>query len=250
MAVQATDIVYYGSATMAEDDVTTQIGGAIDLTTVVTFTRLDAQGTVEMVSDNGGDTMNLTVTGRKADGTIASETLALNGLTVVDFTTTFKRLLKAELATAATGTVTLRKDGDAGDLMVFKPGVTTIRRPFYAVAADEAGGAARTYYEKIFVRNNNATDALIGAEVSFPTNPGTRLAWALEAALGGSDTNGVGNDRQTAPGGYTFDQTTKAVAGSDLTPLAAQGVWLEQSLAAGLAAGDDEAQIRTAGTTA
>lgn len=250
MPVAASDIVYYGSATMAEDDVTTQIGGAIDLTTVITFTKLDADGTVEVVSDNAGDTMNLTVTGRKPDGTITSEVKALSGTTVVDFTTTFKRLLKAELSGVATGTVTLRKDGAAGDLMIFAPGVTTIRRPFYNVAADEAGGAARTFYEKIFVKNNNGTDALIGAAVSFPVNVGSRVAWAVEGSLNGTDDNGVGNDRQTAPGGYTFNTTTKNVFGDNLTPLAAQGIWMELSLAAGLAAGDDANTIRTAGTTA
>jgi len=223
---------------------------AIDLTTVVTFTKLDADSTVEVVSDNVADTMNLTITGRKPDGTIAAETLALNGTTVVNFTTTFKRLLKAELASAATGTVTIRKTGNAGDLMVFTPGVTTIRRPFYNVAADEAGGAARTFYEKIFAKNTNGTSALVGAAVSFPVNVGNRVAWALESALNGTDDNGVGNDRQTAPGGYTFNTTTKNVFGDNLTPLDAQGIWMELSLAAGLAAGDDANTIRTAGTTA
>lgn len=251
MPLADTDIVFLGSAVMPENDTTTEIGGAVANAVSVIFTDLDANGTVEVVSSHAGDTMNLTVWGRNAAGEIVSEVKALNGTTVVDFTTTFKRLMKATLASAATGTVTLRKDGNAGNLMAFAPGITTVRKVFYEAAADAAGGAQRKYYEKIYAKNKHGTDALTNAKISIPTNPGNKIAFALDTALGGGGSNGAGNNRLVAPAGYTFTLAEKDVANSgNHSPGAVQGIWLELTLAAGAAAAAETFVIREAGTAA
>ena len=248
--LSASDLQLYGSAVMPEDDVTTNIGGAIDLTTLVSFTPLDATGAIEVISDNAGDTtQSITVTGRAADGTVITDTKALNGDTVVALTGNFKRLLKAELTAPAAGIVTVRKSGAAGDLMIFPAGVTTIRRPFLYASADVAGGAARAFHEKVFYRNNSATDALLSAQVTLETNLGGKITFGLEAALNGTGDNGA-NNRLTAPGGITFNGTAKGVPGDNLTTEDAIGVWLKLSLAAGDAAADGTFTPKLAGTSA
>lgn len=235
MTVVASDIVVYGSTVMPEDDLTNDIGGAIDLTTEIVFTDIDVPGTVEMVSSAGGDTtQQVTITGRSASGVIRTETLTLNGTTPVAFTNTYERFMKIELDGAATGTVTLRKTGDAGDLFTVTPGVTTIRKPFYNVSADAAGGSQRKFYEKVFVRNNNTSTALTDAVILEQADPEANVAFALESTMNGSDRNGAGNNRLVAPGGYTFDSSAKNVSNNqNHEPLQGQGVWLELTLEAG-----------------
>ena len=236
MPVTATDIVFYGSQVMPEDDTTLEIGGAIDLTTLVTF--VDIGGTpsqIEMLSDNAGDTtQQMTVTGRLAGGAIVTETLTLNGTTVVPFVATFERVLKFELDSVASGNVTVRKIAGGSNLGIFPTGVTTIRRVFYLASADVAGGSARDYYEKIFIKNEHPTLDLTEASIIELADPGGNVTFDLESTLDGSDTNGAGNSRLVAPGGYSFDSATKSVANSgNHTAGAAQGVWMALSLAAG-----------------
>jgi len=252
MAVSATDIVVYGSATMADDDVTTQIGGAIDTTVRLVFTDISPAGLIEVVSSNAGDTtQTLTVYGRNSAGELISEAKTVNGLSVIDFTTTFERLLKATLSGAGAGTITLRKDGNAGDLMVFEAGVTEIRRPFYNAVAEGSGGAQRTYYEKVFFKNNNGTSSLTNAVISEFADPTTKVTFDLESSLNGTDDNGGGNNRQVAPGGYTFDSAAKDVANSkNHSPSSAQGVWLKLTLDPGDLATNSYYTLRETGETA
>jgi len=250
MALTAAQTKLYGSAVMPEDEATQNIGGAIAPATEISFTRLLANSTLEVVSDSIADTtMSITVTGRAADGTLLSDTVALNGTTVVAITGTFKRLLKAVLTAPAAGTVTLRKAGATGDAMVFAPGITTIRRPFMNVAADVAAGSARVFYEKLFLKNISGVDALIAAKVALGINPGNKYNFALAVAVDGVVSNGAGNNRAVAPAALVFDAAQKAVPGTDLLPGAAIGVWVELSLAAGLAAGDEEFRVDLTGTT-
>ena len=63
------------------------------------------------------------------------------------------------------------------------------------------------------------------------------MAFALEATLNGTGTNGGGNTRLVAPAGLTFNSAAKTEANSgSLTHGAAQGVWYELTLANGAAA--------------
>ncbi|MBL4802302.1 MAG: hypothetical protein JKY45_10445 [Emcibacter sp.] len=240
----------YGSAVMPENDVTLNIGGAIDVTTLVSFTRMLANGTVEVGSSNPADSMNITITGRAPDGTLLTNTLPINGTTFEAVTGTFKRLLKAELSGVALGIITVRKAGAAGDLMIFSAGVTTVRRAFYSVPADVTGGAARSFYEKIFYKNDDGTDALLTSKISLPTDMDGKITFALEAAQGGSDKNGAGNNRLVAPSGYAFTGAEKDVPSDDITPGSAIGIWVKLSLAAGLAASDDQFNLKIKGADA
>lgn len=251
MSIIASELIAYGSASMPDDDTPQNIGGAIDTSIRIAFTDLTVAGLVEVVSSNAGDTtQTVTVYGRNAAGELISEVKTLNGTTPVDFTSTFERLLKAVINASHTGTVTLRKDGAAGDLMVFEPGVLQIRRPFYNAAAEASGGSQRKYYEKVFFKNTNGSLTLTGAVIAEQADPTGNVAFALESSLNGSDTNGASNNRQVAPGGYTFNSTTKNVANSqNLTSGAAQGIWLELTLAAGAAAADSSFTLRCSGNT-
>jgi hypothetical protein len=249
MALTNNDFKLYGSAVMPEDDVLTDIGGAIDLTTQISFTPLGGEFSLEVLSSNAGDVMDLTLTGRAPNGTILTKTVTVAGLTVVDITGTFKRLLKAVLTSAPTGNVIIRKDGAAGDIMTFDAGsnVTTIRRPFQYIGADLASGADRTFYEKIFYRNSNASDALIGAKIKLAVNPSGRVKFALDAALGASTKNGAGNNRAVAPAALVFNTTEKAVPTGDLLQNNDIGIWMKIDLPKGSAASDDTIQFDITG---
>src|ERR1700750_1555114 len=79
--------------------------------------------------------------------------------------------------------------------------VTAIIRIFSNTVADGLTGAQRTYYEKVFVVNNNAATALTGGQIEVasetPSVPlGALLDLALTTAL--NDTGRSAN-RQAAP---------------------------------------------------
>jgi hypothetical protein len=235
MSVVATDLVYYASANMPEDNASPS-GGAIDTTCRVVpdsaslFNAL--ADTIDYVSSSAGDTMNVTVTGRDAQGRIVQETKVLNGTTTVNGTVSFQSIEKVVVAAAHAGTVTLKKNTGAATIVALEPGVLTVRRLFYGAAADVAGGASRTFYEKFFVKNNNGTNALLSAQVSETSDPAAVFAFALATAV--NDSGSVAN-RLAAPGGLTFNSTAKNVPGTDLAAGAAIGVWAELTLAAGAA---------------
>lgn len=129
--------------------------------------------------------------------------------------------------------------------------VMEVRRLFYAAEADAAGGSSRAYYDKFFLYNLHGSLSLTNAQVQELTDALGVFDFALEASLSGTDTNGAGNNRQVAPGGYTFNSSSKNVANSqNHTAGAGQGVWAKLTLAAGTAANDVEWSIRETGSTA
>jgi len=106
MSVEAYNIIFHGSATMPDDDSTTQIGGAIDKSTRVTFAPLDTTGTLKAVSSAAGDTtQSVTVYGRNAAGEKINETINLNGTTFAAGTESFERIMKATKSATTTGDV-------------------------------------------------------------------------------------------------------------------------------------------------
>ena len=121
--------------------------------------------------------------------------------------------------------------------------VTQVRRPFYAASSDIVGGATRTYYEKVFADNQNATLALTVATIRKTVDPsgGATFQFALETTLSGTGTTA---NRQTAPaaiGAFTAGASPQSSAVVGSTNLAAaggspQGVWLSLQLAAALPA--------------
>lgn len=252
MPIVASDIVAYGSANMPDDDSGLNIGGAIDTSIRVVFTDIAATDEIEILSSNAGDTtQTVTIYGRNAAGELVSDSATLNGLTpVLVAGTAFERVLKIIISAAHTGTVTVRDQDTDTTIAAMEPGVLEVRRPFYDAAADASGGSARTYYEKVFFKNNHGSLTLTSAVIKEQADPSTKVDFDLESTLDGTDTNGGGNNRQVAPGGYTFDSADKNVANSqNLTAGSAQGVWLRLSLAAGDAAQNTSVTMRVSGNT-
>jgi hypothetical protein len=182
---------------------------------------------------------------------LVSDVATLNGTSVVLITgTAFERVLKIIKSASTTGNITIRDQDTDTEIAVMEPAVLEIRRPFYDAAADAAGGAQREYHDKCFFKNNHGTLTLTTAQVLEQADPQTVVAFDLESTLDGSDTNGGGNNRQVAPGGYTFDSTAKNVANAqNLTAGAAQGCWLELTLTAGLGAQNTTVTMRVSGNT-
>src|SRR3984893_9233761 len=140
--------------------------------------------------------------------------------------------------------------------------VTAVIRMFSTSAADVPAGSQRTYYDKVFVVNNNTATALTGAQIEVanetPALPsGALLDLALTTAL--NDAGTVAN-RQTAPSSGVGAFTTQPAflnvpspgnlpSGSTPNAAGAQGVWLRLTLPAGTAAYKGSADLRTQGTT-
>lgn len=252
MPVTASDIVFYGSASMPDDDVDTAIGGAIDTTIRVVFEDIVATDEMEILSDNGGDTtQTITIYGRNAAGELVNDVATLNGTTpVVVSGTAFERILKIVKSASTLGNVTVRDQDTDTTVATLEAAVLEIRRPFYDAAADAAGGSERKYYDKVFCANDHGTLSLTSAVIKENADPSGFVAFDLESSLDGSDTNGGGNNRQVAPGGYTFNSSDKNVENSqNLTAGSAQGVWLELTLAAGTAANNTTYTFRVSGAT-
>lgn len=250
MAVTDADIVVYGATVSPEDDVVTQIGGAIDTTLEFIFTDIDPAGLIEMLSD-GADTRTLTVTYYTSAGVKGTEAKQLNGVTPVAFDATMAAITKMVLsAGSATRTVTVRKASVGATLKVIPVNVVTVKRIHCEALANATGGATKTFYEKFFFKNNSAS-ALTGASLSKPADPNNVEEFALEATLNGTGDNGVGNTRLVAPAGLTFDSTPKNVANSGvLSAGAAQGGWSKLTLVAGVVPADTSFTLRLAGIAA
>ena len=274
MSVVASDIVIYGAANIQETDSGT-MGGAIATTVRYIFddatlandpTASAGDGTLKAVSSSASDiTQVITVTGRNAGGSIVTDTFTLNGTTVVagGSGTVFERILKAVITSgsAHVGSLTISDStGGAGignTILVLGPTVTTIRRPFYNVSADVSGGSSRDFYEKVFVKNNNGTNALLNATFIETADPTTNVTFALEDAVNDSNTS---TNRVTAPtvgdlGAAGFDSASKTLASqtdagtTDLAAGAAIGIWLKLTLAAGAAAAKSTYTLGVSGST-
>lgn len=247
MPILASDLKAYGSANMPEND-TSLCGGAIDLTTEIDFTDLAANDAVEALSDNVADTMNITVTGRNAAGAIVSETKALNGTTVISLTTlgTIERILKITIASAAAGTVTVRRAAAGPTVKAIAAGIVKVIRSFYD-SASEAG--ATTRYEKHFLKNENATSTLNNAAIKLTADPSASIRVGVAPAK--SDTATVAN-RKTAPASVTFvdDGVSQSIPTGLMDASDTIGVWSELQRGAGAAAIKTTFTLELSGTTA
>lgn len=140
--------------------------------------------------------------------------------------------------------------------------VTAVIRLFSTSAADAPAGVQRSFYEKVFVVNNNPDTALTSAQVELvgqtPSLPsGAFIELSLATAL-----NDVGTitDRQTMPlsGILPFSPESSLVTlpGAGILPsgaapnaAGAQGVWLRLILPAGTAAYKGAVDLSVQGTT-
>lgn len=230
-SIVASDLVLYNSANMPTSDSGTS-GGAIDTLRRPDYTQMAASDTVRIVSTNAGDTtQTVTITGRKADGTLASEVLNLNGTTVVTSSNTYERLLKAEMSATALGTVTVARTTGPTTIRAIPVGERGFQAVFQQLASDPS--TTKNWYMKIFWKNTNGTLALTSSTVVENADPSGDITFALAASL--DDSGSVAN-RTTTPG-LTFDNSAKNVPNSgNLSSGSAIGEWLNLTLAAGAAA--------------
>jgi hypothetical protein len=122
-----------------------------------------------------------------------------------------------------------------------------ITRLFVGSATDVSGGSNRSYYEKVFVNNNNQATALTSASIEIAADsPSLPTGAALDCGVtaGLDDTATVAN-RQTAPSSVTFvaQPATVTVPTGSLPASTGAGnavgacaVWLRLDLTAGAAA--------------
>lgn len=152
MSISSGEIKFYGSSVMPEDDTTASVGGEIDTSQKIEFTDISPSGTVEMFSSASGDIgQTVIIYGRNAAGEAINESKLLNGTNIVQFTSTFERILKVVMSSSAIGTVTIRKTGIGSSLITLEAGIRQVRRPFYNAMSPSVG--TRRYYEKIFCKN-------------------------------------------------------------------------------------------------
>jgi hypothetical protein len=246
MSILASELKAYQAANMPEDDTAT-VGGAIAPTGLVEFTDVAADDDLEALSDNAADTMNLTLTGRSAAGAIVTETKALTGTTPIVFGTlgVIERFLKALLASAAAGTITIRRSVGGATVVAIPAGKTSVRRLFYD-SASEAGSTTR--YEKLFFKNENATLTLNAAALKLTADP------AATVRIGGApavDDTATAANRKTAPASVTFvdDGVSQGVPGGVLAAAAGIGVWAEMVRGAAAAAIKNTFSVELSGTS-
>lgn len=228
MPIVAADLVAFASLNMPDDDTTTS-GGAIDLDTRVDFTQLAANDDVEVLSAAAGDTtQNVTLEGRATDGSVVSETVLLNGTTAVIFSTigVIERVIRVTMDADAAGIVTVRRSVAGTTIRDIPIGERGFVRMFRK-SSSESG--ATTRYEKFFWKNTHATLSLTTALVKQSADPSTKITH--DVALAVDDSVSVAN-RKTAPPSLVFDDTDKAVPGTDLAAGVAIGTWLLLSLIA------------------
>jgi hypothetical protein len=246
MPITAADLKGFLAANMPENDTGTS-GGGISTAGKFEITDLAANDALEALSSNAADTMTLTLTGRNAAGAIVSETKALTGTTVVSFTVlaTIKDFLKALLASAAAGTITVRRAGAGATVCTLEPAVTKAIRLFYD-STSESGITLR--YEKVYYKNTHGTLTLTSAAIKLTSDPAAR--YRIGGAPSIDDTGSVAN-RKTAPGSVTFvdDNVSQSVPTGQIAAGSGIGIWVEQNLPANDPAHDNTLSIELAGST-
>lgn len=247
-----TDIKFYGSASMQEDDDDSPVGGAISVGVKVVFTDIVSTDEVTIISDNAGDTTQVvTIYGRNSSGQIIEEDLSLNGTTRVVGTENFQRILKV-VTTSHTGTITITRNNGPTytQIAVMESGVDILRRLFYNAEAEPSGGSSKYLYEKVFVKNTNGTDTLNSAVIKENTDPSGLITFDLEDTKGGSNST---TDRITAPSSgmlSVFNNDDKSVPEDVLGPNEYIGVWLKMTLAAGQSPAKNFYRMRVSGAGA
>jgi hypothetical protein len=237
--IATTDLQLFRAVNMPDTDTGTN-GGAIDTLRRVAFTQLAANDDIEVISTSASDTQNCTITARDATGAVTSQTAALTGTTAKIFSTmgaagVVERVLQVELASAAIGTITVRRSVAGATVGTIAVGERGFMALFRKIASDPSVQVNR--YVKCFWKNTHATLSLLGALVKQSADPDARITHALAVSV--NDTNTT-TDRTTAPGAGilaaagagTFDDTDKAVPGTDLAAGAAIGVWFRAQLPA------------------
>jgi len=232
VSILASELVGYNAASQPVDDTSTS-GGAIAPKSRTLFTQFTAAAVLTFQSDNAGDTGNVVITGRDTTGRIASETLALDGVSETPSVHTYLRIHSVLMAADAIGTITVRQGLAGSTVTTIPPGERGFAALFQRSVSDLT---QQVRYEKLFFKNATISGlSLFAAAVTLAADATGDYAIGLAAAV--DDTVSVAN-RMTAPSGISFVGLNDAlpVPGGALDAGHAIGVWVRQTLAANEAA--------------
>ena len=246
MSVVNTDLVIYTASNMPENN-TSVVGGDINSGIRASFDDPSSSSTIIIYSSSDTDTsQNLTLTGRVAAGTIISESLALNGKSNVTSVYTYSRILTASLDAIAVGDITV-SGSTVNKITDIPVGESGFRRPFYDATASIT--TSKTYYEKVFIKNNSVTSDLTDAKV-IEVNSGlaANISFGLEDTKKSNQT--IAN-RETVPTGITggFGAGPSGIMNNLLSTGDYQGVWLKLSVDANEASINSFYEVQVSGTT-
>jgi len=244
MSIVPSDIVIYSSQNMPLDD-SSVAGGSINSGIRVVFEDVTNTGVITAFSSSALDTGNITVVGRDVVGIITNDTFQLNGTSPVAGTQNFERIISCSVDNISSGNISISGNIFLGSIYQNESGFT---RPFYNATANPNGGADKVLYEKVFIKNNNTTNALLDATVQeISSGLYSKIQFGLEK---GQNYNESVANRLTAPTGVTsYGSGISGVSNTNISPLDAQGVWLKFDLNAGDSAQDSFYQLQIAGGT-
>jgi hypothetical protein len=161
MSMLPSDLHFYGSAVMADDDSVLAIGGVIDLTRGFTFADMNVDGGVQVVSSNAGDTtQSVTVYYKNSAGAILNEIKALVGQTPQTLAATMRTLMKAIKSATCAGDVaveaqtaersnTAQGAGGGTDTIQLDAGASAVDRFYVGMVIRTTGGAGPNQVRKI-----------------------------------------------------------------------------------------------------
>lgn len=244
MSVSASDLKIYGAAFIDDFGFSSQ-GGAIDTSVAYTFNT----GLVNSINDTitivgvATDTRNFTITGRTIAGSLITESLTLSGTTPIVTANSYSRILKIDFSGTRAGITEVYKTTGLVSLASIPALVTSIRSLFYNIPDEVNNGSTKTYYEKIFVRNNSADDLMDATFYDAGGDTGNYITFALDDVVNGNYS--VAN-RETTPsaasiGATGFTSLSKTLAAetdagtADLTSTSRIGIWVKMTLPNGSA---------------
>ena len=231
MSILTTELIAYASASHPSDDVSTT-GGAIDTNIRAEFTQFSAPAKLALISD-GADTRSVDVVGRVASGVLTSETVVLTGAVEVLSVATFERILSVVAQTTSASRTVLAKQGSGGSTIgtinLNEKGFTA----FFISSFSTTG--TQTRFEKIFLKNTNATLTLTSSIVTLTADPQARIRIGVAASV--DDTATVANRLTSSGVTFVDDNVDQNVpGGGNLAAASRIGVWVEQALQASDAA--------------
>ena len=265
MSVVSGDLVFYGSLLMPTSD--TLAGSGIDLTTRVVFDNpnsISGWGSsygagvsyAVLKSDSATDVGQTGyVWGRLNNGATGMDTIVMNGLTAVTGTNLWQRILMVQITGQGnpihTGNIILQDTGTTPNTgLILQPSgsgaagsnptvycVNTCRRPFWNCSSNPSSPVS--YWDKIFVRNNNTSNALLSWSLQEVSDVIGLMSFYVENVWNGT---GITSNRNgTAPTGTGSYFGSGLGASSTITPIIAGlnyipnsgtglGIWLNLNL--------------------
>lgn len=252
MSVSVSDLRFYATQHMAEDDVST-VGGPINSGMRIVFTNISINDRIEAWNESVEDTGVLSIEGLDSSGNLVVENLTLNygasDITSERMTSVWKMSYLGSRHNTS-GTINVREETSLAEIAELEPKITGIRRLFYNVSSSPVGGSDKTLYDKFFLRNNSSSNALLGVKIykyltglTVPVYIGVENTFNSPQQVAHRLTEPTG----LSDFGYGPIQLVESL---NLAAHQNQGIWLKMELPAGNAAQDSYYAIKITGKTA